>query len=301
MSKFDLDKPVSEDLYKIGVVAKRTGITPECLRAWERRYGLAPAQRAGKTRFYSAAQLDRFTTIKALLDQGHPISQVIHLKDAELQRRLRPRLERAPARRARRVGIVGSKLVHAFREAPQANLGVVAQWATLADLLADQGALPALDGVALHLPSLDLQPIENISEIFPDARVVAVFAYATAKDLADCRAAGHAMLRWPADWAAVERLLGAGTLLPSDGDTACMFSDEELLHVSLMASRAACECPAHLAKLIGDLNDYAVHADRCDGEEDHRVVASDVHAARARLERSLHALVMKHGLLAAAN
>ena len=291
---------MSEDLYKIGVVAKRTGITPECLRAWERRYGLEPAQRAGKTRFYSAAQLDRFTTIKALLDQGHPISQVIRLKDAELQRRLRPRLERAPARRTGRVGVVGGKLVHAFREAPDATLEVVAQWATLADLRTDEGALPALDGMALHLPSLDIQPIENIAEMFPTARIVAVFSHATADDLAECRAAGHALLRWPADWAAVERLLGTGTLLPTDGDTARIFSDEELLHISLMASRAPCGWPAELAKEIGNLNDLTVHADRCDGVED-RAVASDVHAARARLERALHGLVAKYGLLATAN
>ncbi len=292
---------MSEDLYKIGVVAKRTGITPECLRAWERRYGLAPAQRAGKTRFYSAAQLDRFTTIKALLDQGHPISQVVHLEDAELQRRLRPRLERAPARRARRVGIVGSKLIHAFREASETTVGVVAEWATPADVFADRGALPALDGVALYLPSLDLQPIETIAETFPDAHVVTAFAYATAADLAACRSAGRTVLRWPADWAAVERLLGAGTLLPGEGDTARIFSDEELLHISLMAPRAACEHSGNLAKLVGDLNDYAAHVERCDGEEDHAAIAHDLHAARARLERSLNALVEKHGLLAAAN
>ena len=133
---------------------------------------------------------------------------------------------------------------------------------------------------------------------FPDARLVAAFAYATATDLANCRAAGHALLRWPADWAAVERLLGVGTLLPGDGDTSRLFSDEELLHISLMASRAACECPRHLAELIGGLNDYAAHVGRCDGEEDHNLIEGDLHAARARLERSLDALVEKHGLLA---
>lgn len=291
---------MSEELYKIGVVAKRTGITPECLRAWERRYGLEPAQRTGKTRFYSAGQVDRFVAIKALLDLGHPIGQVVGLDDAELERRLRPRRERAPARRAARVGIVGSRLIHAFRQATATTVGVIAEWATPGAMLADRGALPALDGVAVHLPSLDFQLIEKIADTFPDARLVAAFAYATATDLANCRAAGHALLRWPADWAAVERLLGVGALLPGDGDTSRLFSDEELLHISLMASRAACECPRHLAELIGGLNDYAAHVGRCDGEEDHNLIAGDLHAARARLERSLDALVEKHGLLATA-
>ncbi|MDE0008460.1 MAG: MerR family transcriptional regulator, partial [Gammaproteobacteria bacterium] len=52
------------DLFKIGVVASRTGISVERLRAWERRYGLAPAHRDGQTRFYSEAQVERLLAIK---------------------------------------------------------------------------------------------------------------------------------------------------------------------------------------------------------------------------------------------
>ena len=53
------DDDSAEDLYRIGTVAQITQISVERLRAWERRYGLAPAHRAGKTRFYSASQLAR--------------------------------------------------------------------------------------------------------------------------------------------------------------------------------------------------------------------------------------------------
>ena len=38
----------AQDLYQIGSVTALTGIAAERLRAWERRYGFAPAERKGK-------------------------------------------------------------------------------------------------------------------------------------------------------------------------------------------------------------------------------------------------------------
>ena len=290
---------MSEDLYKIGAVAKRTGISPECLRAWERRYGLQPAERAGQTRFYSTQQVDRLAAIKGLLDQGHPISQVIDLDAAELERRLHPPRLRAP-RRSGRIGIVGSQLIHAYRTAERPQVKPSGEWATLADLEADQEALPRLDGLVVYLPSLDAQRIESIEKMYPSARLVVAFRYATRTDREQCQEAGHALLRWPANWSAVEALVGASqSLRPVDAER--VYSDEELCHIRLMASRAACECTGDLAELVGQLNDFATHSERCDGDEDHATIAEDVHAARTQLEASLQALVEKHGLLEVAN
>ena len=300
---------VDEDLYKIGAVARRTGISPECLRAWERRYGLTPAQRAGKTRFYSASQVERLTRVKALLDQGHPISQLIQLSDDELQRRLHPTPRRASVHR-RRTGLVGGQLILAHREAERSaettdeSMEIVAQWTTAAELRADHGALPELDCLVVFVPTLDNQQIENIEQIYPDAGLVVAFRYATAADLEACRQAGRAILRWPAEWHTLERRVTATA--PVAAGAARRYSDGELLHISLMASRAGCECPRHLAALIGEINDYESHARRCTSvrgavDEDHRLMAGHLDAARGQLEESLHVLVEKHGLLAAAN
>ncbi|NJN52146.1 MAG: MerR family transcriptional regulator [Gammaproteobacteria bacterium] len=75
---------MADDLYRIGTVAKLTGVSVECLRAWERRHGIAPAERSGRTRFYSHAQLERLRKIKALIDAGHPISSLAELSNAQL-------------------------------------------------------------------------------------------------------------------------------------------------------------------------------------------------------------------------
>lgn len=300
---------MDEDLYKIGAVAKRTGISPECLRAWERRYGLEPAERAGKTRFYSASQVERLTRVKALLEQGHPVSQLIQLSDDELQRRLRPPPPRAATHR-RRTGLVGGQLILAHREAhrnPEASgtgLEVVAEWSTAADLKAERGALPELDCLVVYVPTLDPQRLEDIEEIYPDASLVVAFRYATSADLESCRQAGRAILRWPAEWQTLVRRVTATT--PALADTPRRYSEGELMHIAMMASQAGCDCPRYLAELIGEINDYESHARRCGStygtvDEDHRLVAGRLGTARGQLEESLHVLVEKHGLLAAAN
>ena len=300
---------MDEDLYKIGAVARRTGISPECLRAWERRYGLEPAERAGKTRFYSASQVERLTRVKALIEQGHPISQLIQLSDDELRRRLRPPPSRAAIQR-RRTGLVGGQLILANREARRdseatdAGMEVVAEWPTAVELKADQGALPELDCVVVYVPTLDPQHLEEIEEIYPEASLVVAFRYATSADLEACRQAGRAILRWPAEWQTLVRRVTATT--PVAAGTPRRYSDGELVHIAMMASQAGCDCPRHLVELIGAVSDYESHARRCGSthgaiDEDHRLVAGHLGRARGQLEESLHVLVEKHGLLAAAN
>lgn len=300
---------MDEDLYKIGAVAKRTGISPECLRAWERRYGLQPAERAGKTRFYSAPQVQRLQNVKTLLDQGHPISQLLRLDDDELQRRLRPQPIRSPTLRPT-TGLIGGQLILAHREASRdlvtsdIGLDIVAEWASAAEFKADQGAHPRLDCLVVYVPTLDTQQIEHIQEICPDTRLVVAFRYATAADLDDCRQSGRAILRWPAEWQTLVRRVTAS--MSADPTTPRRYSDEELVHISLMASRAGCECPRHLAELIGEINDYEAHTRRCEGrhgavDRDHAHVEKRLGGARAQLEESLSVFVEKHGLLAAAN
>ena len=300
---------MDEDLYKIGAVVKRTGISPECLRAWERRYGLQPAARAGKTRFYSASQVERLTNVKTLLDQGHPISQLIQLTDDELQRRLRLQPVRAPAH-SRRTGLVGAQLILARRDAREnlksndAGLEVVAEWPTAAEFKADLGALPTLDCLVVYVPTLDTQPLEEIENICPGVRLVVAFRYATAADLEACRQSGRAILRWPAEWQTLVHRVTATR--PTDVGAPRRYSEEELVHISLMADRAGCKCPRHLAELIGAINDYETHARRCGStlgeiDDDHRLVAGHVGSSRGQLEESLQVLVAKHGLLAVAN
>lgn len=74
--------------YPLRTAARLTGLSPELLRAWERRYEVVvPVRTAGGTRRYSAADLDRLRLVKAAVDAGHRIGKVAKLDVAELKRR----------------------------------------------------------------------------------------------------------------------------------------------------------------------------------------------------------------------
>jgi len=80
--------------HRIGAVARATGISPESLRVWERRYGGAPPSRTDAGgRLYSDADIDRLRLIKRLLDRGQSPSQIVPLGEAALRGML-SRLER---------------------------------------------------------------------------------------------------------------------------------------------------------------------------------------------------------------
>jgi DNA-binding transcriptional MerR regulator len=56
---------------QIGEFARRVGVSPELLRAWERRYGLLqPIRSGGGFRLYTSEDAERISRMKAALDDG---------------------------------------------------------------------------------------------------------------------------------------------------------------------------------------------------------------------------------------
>jgi MerR family transcriptional regulator, light-induced transcriptional regulator len=65
---------------RIGELAKRTGVSPELLRAWEQRYGLLqPARTSGGFRLYSAADEVRVQRMQSLVSGGLAPAQAARL------------------------------------------------------------------------------------------------------------------------------------------------------------------------------------------------------------------------------
>jgi DNA-binding transcriptional MerR regulator len=61
----------SSPLLRIGELSKRTGVSPELLRAWERRYGLLrPTRSAGGLRLYADADVERVRVMQRHLAEG---------------------------------------------------------------------------------------------------------------------------------------------------------------------------------------------------------------------------------------
>ncbi|MGD2135597.1 MAG: cobalamin-dependent protein [Gemmatimonadales bacterium] len=78
-----------EPRHPIQVVARRTSLTPDVLRAWERRYGaVRPHRSSGRRRLYSDADVDRLILLRLATEAGRPISQLAEKSDDELRQLL---------------------------------------------------------------------------------------------------------------------------------------------------------------------------------------------------------------------
>jgi DNA-binding transcriptional MerR regulator len=61
----------SDGVLRIGELSKRAGVSPELLRAWERRYGLLrPTRSAGGLRLYSPADVERVRLMRQHIAEG---------------------------------------------------------------------------------------------------------------------------------------------------------------------------------------------------------------------------------------
>lgn len=83
MSKFS-ESPVAR--HPIRVVCARTGLTPDVLRAWERRYGVVtPVRSDAGQRLYSDADIDRLQLLVRVTQAGRSVGQTAPLSLEELR------------------------------------------------------------------------------------------------------------------------------------------------------------------------------------------------------------------------
>ncbi|HEY7620549.1 MAG TPA: MerR family transcriptional regulator [Solirubrobacteraceae bacterium] len=70
----------AQQLLRIGEVSKRSGVSPELLRAWERRYELLqPTRSSGGLRLYSLDDLERVRLMRKHLDEGIAAAEAARL------------------------------------------------------------------------------------------------------------------------------------------------------------------------------------------------------------------------------
>jgi DNA-binding transcriptional MerR regulator/methylmalonyl-CoA mutase cobalamin-binding subunit len=87
--------------HPIGVVARRTGLKPDLIRAWERRYGaVEPGRTDTRRRFYSDADIERLLLLRRVVGTGRGIGQVAGLSNDELRALIDDEASREPARPA---------------------------------------------------------------------------------------------------------------------------------------------------------------------------------------------------------
>ena len=75
------------DAYPLRTVASQTGLTPDIIRAWEKRYGVvAPVRGARGARLYTAADIAHLRLLARVVGAGRAIGDVAALPRTELEK-----------------------------------------------------------------------------------------------------------------------------------------------------------------------------------------------------------------------
>ncbi len=292
-----------QNLYRIGTVSSLTGISVERLRAWERRYDLSPAHKSGKTRYYSRAQLERLRLVKHLIDLGQPISSLATLSTDQLKSRIddhNPAAKRLDVVRKPAVALIGPNLLMLEQQidAGESRLEISARWANIEAFANEQTQAQSASIVIVQLPILEMQPIDLIKNIFPDARVITVYQFATEQTVSDFGKSEVQTLRWPVSWAEIEHVAISELGLPNRADHALprRYSDEELIAVAATVDDGT-NCPQYLVEAIHQLNAFSLFAGDASHSTDRPIVyerlRNDASQARAQLEQALDKLMQE--------
>ena len=102
---YDATPMASEGLLRIGELSRRTGVKPDLLRAWERRYALLePERSAGGFRLYPPSAVDRITAMQEQLARGLSAAEAARLA----------LLEGAAPTRSASIGVLVAELTDAL-------------------------------------------------------------------------------------------------------------------------------------------------------------------------------------------
>lgn len=270
--------------YRIGAVARLTGISPDTLRIWERRYEIVEPRRTPKGgRLYSQQDVTRLTMIKTLVDHGYAISTVANLPLEELNRRLnsdQPANLPPLGSGQHEVCVVGQAIsVRACNtESMPEGLEMAGAYSDLASFLEDE---TDCDTLVIELPFLDrgIARELNAPELRKRAqRILVIYAFSPSNIVSQLQRYGLQTLRAPV---ALEHIWQQCQLIqsrqvdwsPPDWDPRVAssepipprrFTSDQLVYLSDITTSLECECPHHMSSVIEQLAAFEEYSARCE-------------------------------------
>ena len=307
----------SRPLYSIGTIARLTGIKPDTLRVWERRYGLSASQKSPSgRREYTQSDLDHLQIVAALLEQGSRIGDIAtsNRKTLEvmLQRVQRSAQKPTPAYKPRFL-FIGEQLAQWIDEHPGCISNISASLArqTVETALeSDLDVAEAYDVVVVECGSLDnrtKEQLQAVKTLTGTERVIACHRRASEHWIEEMQRSEITLLALPPDPVSLgheinrciidkTRSIGddnAGDLITAKPRN---FSDKRLHEAATMESGLHCACPSHISRLVEALNEFEDYSSQCavDSWQDaavHACVYAYTNQARWLMEKALEAVL----------
>jgi DNA-binding transcriptional MerR regulator len=278
--------------YRIGAVAKLTGISTDTIRAWERRYGVVEPNRGeNNNRYYMEAHISKLISVKRLVDAGQAIGTVCRLSDQELQDRTHGILgfPRQPSGGALKKWTIISVQQPAWLKAClKAQPGVEASWVpNLGEFSASHEEFVVID-----MPSLSEANEKLVLQMLPDElapRCLVVYKFASRTQLRSLASKGIRLLKGPLEpFALVNLLRGDGQPEVAPPESV----DTNSTKMSSQEDDVLCNCKKQLSGLVNALNQLEAYSGGCPRTSQmddalHQHLVEQTVQARSIMERAL--------------
>lgn len=311
----------AEPGYRIGAVARLTGISPHTLRVWERRYDtVEPFRSQAGTRLYTRNDVERLILIKRLVDRGDAISIVASLPHDMLEQRCAGLPQGASeVGRTCRVVVLGTTVIHSVegRNFEDSEVEILGCFQEREDLISQAGGLEP-DLLVLEYATIQPQQIREIGALLLQVgapRVLVVYGVAARSTLERLESPRVFPIRGPLDPAELRRWIRMLHARPaqtsqtfaeaqaelSGSPAPRRFDDATLAKIAAAPSTIRCECPEHLVDLISRLTAFETYSEECEvlNVEDaaiHALLHASTARARSFLETSLAGLMEADGI-----
>ncbi len=278
--KIDLE---ARPLYGIGTVARLTGLKPDTLRVWERRYGLKPSHKSQTgRRQYTQADLDHLHLIAYLVDRGVKIGEIARSDRKTLEMLLEQQCDEQgkdlPPVKPKAL-FIGHELC-GWIDKHQGCISSVSALLARMTVVEAMTHLPEeqlVDMLVVHCASLTLQQIriiESIAQRTKAKRTLVLYQFANDQWLSELKSMGHTPLQYPIEPSQLafelgkvklnqETMMGMGNLSEMMPAKPKIFNDAELRAAAEEKIVIDCECPRHLSDLIRSLNEFEDYSSAC--------------------------------------
>lgn len=302
----------TETYFKIGTVARLTGIPTDTIRMWERRYGaVEPHRSASGTRVYTQEDVTRLTALKRLVDAGHSIGTVAGLPTPQLEERLSIHTQvmrtSGPSAEARplRAIVCGEALAERIDSAGGLQgvevVGILADWRGPEMHAVEERP----DVLILEEPTIHRETAAEVLRVLRRTgatRAVVVYRFGTRDAIDSLDTVQLRSVRMPAGLAELRRAClneeGARSAAePLEGIAigaipARRFQSDQLERIATASTRVACECPHHLVDLIQNIAAFEHYSAECESRSPadaalHAYLHATSAQARALLEEAL--------------
>lgn len=320
-------------IYRIGAVSKLSGVPVPTLRIWQTRYNaFSPATTQGQHRLYNDADLHKAALLKTLTGQGHGIRLIAGLDNPQLEQLLQTSADMGRAASLRTPshtsavgplqsawGVVGLSLAERIESTaikalrPDNALSIHQVWADLSEAL-NQRSSQALDVLMVSVNSLNdqtAQQILTLSQALGVRLTVVLYGFGQTNALAKLEAGACLVHRNTLDDATLAGIVQSARppqtpTIRAWGDANLPipprhFSDAVLQRVANIPSQVLCECPRHVAELIGQLGQFEDYSRDCLNQspkdrELHAQLNTMAASARALFEDALRVVATHEGI-----